>query len=78
MPNADLRRDFHMTRELGLKDHTDTFAMRNGGCQNSLNSMANTMAKIVKVAEASLSFIDCHDMGLHRIGINHYREVLSG
>ena len=37
------------------------------------------MTKVDKVAEASLLFIDRHDMSLHQDGTNNYREkeVLS-
>jgi hypothetical protein len=44
--------------------------MEDGGCQNGLNSVADTVTEINEVTKSSLTFIDGDDMCLHRDGTN--------
>lgn len=48
--------------------------MENGRRQNSFNGVADAVAKVDKVTEASLALVDGYDVGLYGDGPDNNRE----
>lgn len=63
--DAYLAQHTHLAGNLGLQYHSDTdaFSVKNGGGQNSLDSMADAVAKVDEIAQTGLTLINGDNVG---------------